>query len=113
MDEATTFTFSPRVPLSFKQLRGILRLALKRMGRTNVTALIGGDSQFSLAWHVALSIDLSAKERTELVESLKHFARKLRLCTTNFTSVQLTWGIHHSERYIGEHSFVRVNVKLV
>lgn len=82
------------------------------MDKHGVRALIGSDSEKSKAWHVELDIELSKDEIAKLIQSLKHFCGKLRLCTTNFTEVQFMLGIYNSQAYIFNHPFLRYNVKI-
>ena len=97
---------------TFKQLRGMLKLALKRMERHDVRALIGSDSVKAKAWHVELFVELTKQEIGLLIQSLEHFCLRHRLATSNFTEVQFKLGIHNSQSYIGNHPFLRYNVKI-
>lgn len=87
-------------------------MALRVMGRKNVSALIASDGVLDRGWHVALDVLLKPSEISSLVTSLKHFAQRFNLSTVRFTPVQLQFGIFNHEVYMTNHNFVRDNVKL-
>lgn len=110
--KTTEFTFSPKVPISFAQLRGIMKNIMRHAQITDILMDVACDSKTGTGWHVVLHKRLTKKQASSVISGLSHYCKKLNLCTSKLTTTQLWWGITFQQGYLEGHEFIRTHVRI-
>lgn len=100
----STFTVASIKPLSFKRIRGIIRMSARVAGIKNISACFAGDRKKSSSWHIGLyDRVLTEDEKSSIERSMDHYRKTLELGTSE---VFFRWDVNNASRYIRQHSEV-------
>lgn len=104
--EQDIFTVSGRVNLSLKRIKGIIKLAVKKANgmRVPTNAYFFGDNSSkekeSRSWHVAVTRELTEKERYWIEKLFNDISQKANLGSKKYF---FKWGVKNKDGYLEKH----------
>jgi hypothetical protein len=101
----SSFTVSTAKVLTFAQLHGMVRLAMKKAGLANVSGVFATENIYGKGrgWHISLYDKVLTEEQKRVIEEwLEGFRKRLDLGSSEYF---IEWDIFSASRYVRRHGY--------
>lgn len=102
----SAFTIASARVLEYAQVRGMVKLALRKVGKKKVFCVMATDGHWNRGqgWHVAFyDLVFTSEEVDSIAASFEHYRQKLDLGSKNLF---FKYGVERTEEYVRNHPSV-------